>query len=173
MLELASAVTRELRGEGLSVKADMDAADFDAGKDRELLGWVFEGREGVLRPSRARVWRARLVARELLRRGRVRGRDLERWLGHVGFITLLRREALCIFDKCFAFCRHHYTEDAPLWESVAREIRLWDHLSPLIWTRLDVGWCPWLYAVDASPWGLGAVRAPIEPGEARTLGGPF
>ena len=43
VIELASAVTRELRGEGLSVKADMDAADFDAGKDRELLGWVFEG----------------------------------------------------------------------------------------------------------------------------------
>ncbi|CAK0883482.1 unnamed protein product, partial [Prorocentrum cordatum] len=69
--------------------------------------------------------------------------DLERLLGHLCFIGLCRRESLSVFKYCYRFCE---------------ELDIWDRIAPLIWVNTSAGTCPDVVVVDASPWGLGAVR---------------
>jgi len=69
----------------------------------KLLGWVIDRRSGRLVASPERLWRARLAIRALLARGRAKGRDVERLLGHLVFISLVRREGLSLFWSCYGF----------------------------------------------------------------------
>ncbi|CAK0838131.1 unnamed protein product [Prorocentrum cordatum] len=87
------------------------------------------------------------------------GEVLERLAGHMGFISLVRRESLSVFDTLFAFIRRFYYEEAPLWPSVINELTIWEGIAPLLWRNLKASWGPSLYAVDASPTGLGAAAA--------------
>ncbi|CAK0805153.1 unnamed protein product, partial [Prorocentrum cordatum] len=87
------------------------------------------------------------------------GEVLERLAGHMGFISLVRRESLSVFDTLFAFIRRFYYEEAPLWPSVINELTIWEGIAPLLWRNLKASWGPSLCAVDASPTGLGAAAA--------------
>ena len=88
----------------------------------------------------------------------------------MGFISLVRRESLAVFDTLFAFFRRYYNVEAPLWPSVVSELTIWDGLSPPLWRNLKASWGPALYAVDASPTGLGVCSSPVTEEEARGLG---
>ena len=167
---LAKRVVEEMRARGLFVKADCDEPEFDPGADRDVLGWRIECRRGRVRPTRARVWRARLAIQALLRRRRARGQELERLLGHITFISLIRREGLSVFNACYAFCRRYYEEEHDMWPSVRRELEMWDGLAPLLWRDLKAKWSDELHIVDASPSGLGACRADAKEEEVRSLG---
>ncbi|CAK0847592.1 unnamed protein product, partial [Prorocentrum cordatum] len=133
---LASAVVEGFREAGLVVTADVDSPGEDLAGDRTVLGWDISCRAAVLRPTRARVWRARLCVRAVLRRGRISGNILERLVGHMGFISLVRRESLSVFDTLFAFIRRFYSEEAPLWPSVINELAIWEGIAPLLWRNL-------------------------------------
>ena len=64
-----------LRDAGLTVHE----IEFDEGQSK-VLGWELE-EGGILRPSRKRIWRIRLAIREILRRGRASGQQIERLIG--------------------------------------------------------------------------------------------
>eukprot|EP00974_Lingulodinium_polyedra_P015357 1487585-Lingulodinium_polyedra.AAC.1 len=81
---LATAVVDALTERGLFTTG----GEFDP-PGAELLGWRSAGQE--VRPIPARVWRCRLAARVLLRRGRMRGQDLERLLWSLVVIGFARR----------------------------------------------------------------------------------
>ena len=66
--------------------------------DVQFLGWHIEGELGRVRPTRRRIWRARLAARHAASLRRVSTRAIERLLGRLFFISLLRRGALSIFS---------------------------------------------------------------------------
>ena len=118
-----------------------------------------------MRPSRNRVWRIRLAIRGLLKGGRASGADMERLLGHMCFTSLIRRESLSILKYCYRFVTvfKGSREAKTLWSSVKRELDLWDSLAPLLWLDSTSPPSPDVVMVDASPWGLGAVRASAPP----------
>eukprot|EP00959_Pyramimonas_sp_CCMP1952_P044471 929372-Pyramimonas_sp.AAC.1 len=109
-----SAVARvmtELKRRGLAVTREEHLGDREG--EYAVLGWSVTA-AGRLSASASRLWRARLAVRGLLRRGRASGRDLERVLGHVIFVTLARREGLSILEASFRFVQKCYHQQVPL-----------------------------------------------------------
>eukprot|EP00959_Pyramimonas_sp_CCMP1952_P142689 2987261-Pyramimonas_sp.AAC.1 len=84
----------ELKRRGLVVTRGEHLGDSEG--EYAVLGWSITA-AGRLSVSASRL-RVRLAVRGLLRRGRASGRDLERVLGHIIFVTLVRREGLSIFE---------------------------------------------------------------------------
>ena len=153
-----------LRSAGLTVH-EIEVSEGSA----EVLGWkVEEG--GILRPTLKRLWRIRTAIRELLRRGRASGQQLERLLGHMTYVSLCRREALSVLGECYTLCKRHYKALVPLWKSVRKELAIWDGISVLIYSNMRSCWSSTVYAVDASEWGLGVATGEFATSEVRTLG---
>lgn len=158
---------RGLREAGLTVHE----IEFDEGQSK-VLGWELE-QTGILRPSRRRLWRLRLGIRELLKRGRASGQQIERLVGHITFVSLCRREALATLGECYSFIRQHYNKVVPLWKSVRRELVKWDGIAPLIFMDLMRPFNNKVYSVDASEWGLGVVCSTMTTEELSVLGGHY
>ncbi|CAK0818121.1 unnamed protein product [Prorocentrum cordatum] len=164
---LVADAIRALEGRGLVVHEE----EYSGGdKVAQVSGWQIDGSRGRAAATPLRLWRARLAIRAVLRRGRCSGRDLERLLGHLVFLSLVRREGLSLFWSCYAFVRKNYTQEERLWASVRRELSLWDGLAPLLWRDLRAGWSDEVVAVDASEWGLGACAAQCGGSLARSVG---
>lgn len=89
----------------------------------------------------------------------MRGLDLERLIGHLVFISQLRRERLSCFDKCYAFIAKDRDTEAQLWGSALAALEMWDGVSSLLMCEMRSPWAEGIYCVDASPWGLGCFRA--------------
>ena len=53
---------------------------------------------------RRKLWRIRQGLRKLCRRGRASGQQIERLVGHITFVSLVRREALSILVKSSGEC---------------------------------------------------------------------
>ena len=142
---MAKGAIEALRSSGLVVHEEVDGA-----VDCAALGWTFEG-PSIFRPSRRRVWRARLAIRQLLRVGRCSGKTLEKIVGHLSFISLGRREILSVLGSCFAFIRSNYNTTRILWSQVRHELCMWDGLAPLVMRDLGACWHTNVHAVDSMP----------------------
>ncbi|CAK0857930.1 unnamed protein product [Prorocentrum cordatum] len=160
-------VAAELERRGLVVTLEDHAGEHEG--TFNVLGWDIAA-SGRLSASGSRLWRARLAVRCLLRRGRCCGADVERILGHLIFITLVRREGLALFEACFRFVQTSYHVEAPLPGGVRTELAVWDGLAPLLWRDLKAGWSLDVGAVDASPWGLGACQSTWAPEAVKSVG---
>ena len=158
------AAVQGLREAGLTVH-EVEVGDGAS----KMLGWEVEAR-GVLRPTRERVWRIRTGLREILKRGRASGRQIERLVGHMTFVSLCRRESLSVLGEVYTFIRRNYDCIAPLWKSVRRELLKWDGICPLIFTNFTRPWSQVVYSVDASEWGLGVVSSEMDRQEVQRLG---
>ena len=134
----------------------------------KVLGWQFDG--STMRPLPHRTWRVRLALQGLLNIGRITGRQLEKVIGHATFISLGRRESLCVFGETYTFIRRHYDVPHKIWRSVRRELSIYIGICPLIWRNLALPWSSTVTAVDASTWGLGAVASEFQPKEVQHLG---
>ncbi|CAK9052120.1 unnamed protein product [Durusdinium trenchii] len=135
----------------------------------QLLGWELN-KAAELRPTHRRLWRVRLAVREVCKRGRASGQQLERLIGHITFISLCRRESLSCLGEVYTFIQRHYGTVVPLWKSVRSELLKWDGLAPLIYSQLTLPWSRQVYAVDASEWGLGVVQSQMSTSEVQELG---
>lgn len=159
-------VCDELRRRGLALHKE----EVTEGETR-LLGWVLSGEECALRSEGRRVWRLRFAIHWALRVGEISGRDLERLIGHAVFMALCRRKSLAILGSVYSFVAAEPTEwPRRLWCSVRRELDMLDALLPLLWQPLDAAWAEDVTMVDASPWGLGAVRAQMDAELVRRTG---
>lgn len=98
------------------------------------------------------------------------GRDLEKLLGHLSFLCLIRHESLCVFERTYTFVQRHYLQEASLWPSVRRELERWGGIAPLLQANLTLPWSMSVHFVDASPWGMGACPAEFSEEEVRSLG---
>ena len=136
----------------------------------ELLGWEVDGVSGTVRPTARRLWRARLAVRGLLKSGRASGRDIEKMVGHMSYISLVKRSGLSCFGAVYAFARKFGDSVGVLWLSVRRELRRWDGIAPLLWQDVRSESSGDATMTDASPWGLGVVAAKIPPAEAAAAG---
>lgn len=156
--EISQAGIERLRSVGLIVHEEEESVG-----SANVLGWEFTG-SGILKPSRKRLWKVRLAIQEILKRGSISGRQLERVVGHMSFISMGRREGLSILGDTYTFIRRFYTVQHKLWRSVRRELAVWYGISPLLWKDLRAPWSDTVHATDASEWGCGATvaKVPIE-----------
>ena len=126
----------------------------------KILGWMIGGSPPGLQPSAVRIWRIRFAVRWVLRLPRVSLVVMQQLVGHLVFVSLCRREVLAILSSVFRFAEKMPRSGAAvLWSSVRRELKLWDDMAPLFWAALDPEFSEDVVAVDASFWGLCAVRA--------------
>eukprot|EP00438_Fugacium_kawagutii_P032643 Skav206865 [mRNA] locus=scaffold898:55024:69937:- [translate_table: standard] len=134
-----------------------------------ILGWEFSS-DGSLRPTRQRLWKVRLAILEILKRGHISGQQLERVVGHMSFISMGRREGLCVLGDVYTFVRRFYNYPHRLWRGVRRELAIWYAISPLLWRNLRSPWSTTIHATDASDWGCGATVAQMPYDEVKSLG---
>lgn len=153
-----------LRSSGLVVHEEEQSTD-----SAQILGWEF-GCNGSLRPTKRRLWKVRLGILQVLKTGHISGQQLERVVGHMSFISMVRREGLSILGDVYSFIKKHYFTPARLWKSVRRELSIWYGISPLFWKELNSQWSETIYATDASDWGSGATTATMPHNEVQELG---
>ena len=153
-----------LRDAGLTVHE----IEYGEGQSK-VLGWSID-EKGTVGPTLSRLWRVRQGIREILRRGRASGQQLERLVGHMTFISLCRRESLSVLGDIYTLIKRHYSTVVPLWKSVRRELAIWDGVSPLIHVNMKTPWKETLYAVDAADWGMGVTTSTVRQPEAAEMG---
>eukprot|EP00438_Fugacium_kawagutii_P023337 Skav200217 [mRNA] locus=scaffold3745:15519:20956:- [translate_table: standard] len=162
--QLSQSGIRALRGTGLVVHEEEQSSG-----SAQILGWEFSS-DGTLRPTSRRLWKVRLAILHLLTCGRVSGQQLERVIGHMSFISMVRREGLSILGDCYTFIQRHYHVPSKLWKSVRRELSIWYGIAPLLWKDLSAEWSTTIYATDASDWGSGVTTSTMDSLSIRELG---
>ena len=66
-----------------------------------VLGWTIQRKLASIRASQRRIWRLRLAIRGIVASGYYTGRDMQRLAGHIGLVSLVRREGLAVLDYVF------------------------------------------------------------------------
>ncbi|CAK0823231.1 unnamed protein product [Prorocentrum cordatum] len=143
-------VCAAFEAKGLAVH---EVATSDSGV--EALGVLLDGRRRHTRLTAKRFWRVRGASLALAGRRRASGRQVEIALGHAAFCRLVRRETLSVFATVYPFIRRRYDQPAPLWPSVADELRAFAGLMVLLVSSWESDWDPLVAATDASETGYG------------------
>ncbi|CAE8615524.1 unnamed protein product [Polarella glacialis] len=136
----------------------------------DLLGWSFDGHVGSWRPTNRRAWKIILAVRSLTRRPRGSSKLIERIVGHMTFIALLRRESLSCFNHVYDFIQAHRPWGSVIPQGVLRELQCFAGLIPLIWVDMRASWCPEVLMCDASHLGRGVVSAQVDPSLVKSVG---
>ncbi|CAK0812042.1 unnamed protein product, partial [Prorocentrum cordatum] len=149
---------RQLRGRGLTTH------DFSGPQvDVDLLGFHVDGVKGAIHIAPKRFWRLVLSLDYILKHPLLTGAELERLIGHLTYVLLLRREVLSLLSASYVFVGKCYSRRVRLWPSARRELTWVRALLPLVWADLRGAWAPSVMAVDASMTGLGAVERSADP----------
>ncbi|CAK0817574.1 unnamed protein product, partial [Prorocentrum cordatum] len=156
---------RQLRGRGLSTR-DISGPQVDVG----LLGFHVDGVKGAIHIAPKRFWRLVMSLDYILKHPILTGAELERLIGHLTYVLLLRREVLSLLSASYVFVSKCYARRVRLWPSVRRELTWMRALLPLVWADLRGAWAPGVMAVGASLTGLGAVERSADPRDVGRIG---
>lgn len=86
------------------------------------------------------------------------GRDIERLVGHIVPVFLLKRELLSVLCSVYTLISQSYLRPQPPWRNVRGELQMcWD-LLPVIAAELDAEGSPVVHAHLASLSGFGVYR---------------
>ncbi|CAK0911511.1 unnamed protein product, partial [Prorocentrum cordatum] len=150
-LQVVNDMLGSFTSEGVRASLDLDVA---------LLGFTLDSRAARWRPAPKKFWRVHGCISHMLEPGRrITGRQLERLMGHVVALLLLRREALSLLSAVYVFIRSTYDRAQPLWPSCRRELRWVLALLPTVFADMKRPWHSEVGAFDASPWGAGVCTA--------------
>ena len=138
-------------------------------KGGELLGLNISS-DGLVSPKAVRRWRVWMAIEEVLSRKRVSGKTISKILGHFTHQALLRRETLSAFRAIYVFAQKNFERCVPLWDSVRRELVWAQSLLPIIETDLKRPWSNTAFMTDASPWGVGIMKAAVDPRSLEQVG---
>ena len=125
----------------------------------------FRRRKVLVKPRR--LWKVFLAGREILRRGRVNGNVLEKWLGHMTFIFMVAPAGLSAFFHIYRQVQQSRGRRVQLWSSVKREIRT---ALGIMWlAQASIAFDPVLQvdAGDSSSDGFALMTTWAEPREIR------
>ncbi|CAK0820381.1 unnamed protein product, partial [Prorocentrum cordatum] len=159
-LQVVNDMLGSFTSEGVRASLDLDVV---------LLGFTLDSKAARWRPAPKKFWRVHGCISHLLEPGRrITGRQLERLVGHVVALLLLRREALSLLSAVYVFIRSTYDRAQPLWPSCRRELRWVLALLPTVFADMKRPWHAEVGAFDASPWGAGvcAARWPLSAVQA-------
>ncbi|CAK0845448.1 unnamed protein product, partial [Prorocentrum cordatum] len=150
-LQVVNDMLGSFTSEGVRASLDLDVV---------LLGFTLGSKAARWRPAPKKFWRVHGCISHLLEPGRrITGRQLERLVGHVVALLLLRREALSLLSAVYVFIRSTYDRAQPLWPSCRRELRWVLALLPTVFADMKRPWHAEVGAFDASPWGAGVCTA--------------
>ena len=90
----------------------------------DLLGMHIGGDRKEIQMTAKRYWRIRWALGCMLRKRRVRGRTLERIIGHTTFAALLNRSARSVTRTVYKLISKHDEHPSVLWYSVRREVEM-------------------------------------------------
>lgn len=147
-----SAVSR-LRAIGLIVHEELDACS-----TAQSLGFLIDGKAGRVTPVPARLHRVQLAFQWLSRRPRVRGKSVQRLLGHAVHFLMLKRELLSVFRHLYDFVTHAHDKKCRLWQGAAVEARWMSCLLTLCAADLRKSFSPLVTASDASLSGIAVCK---------------
>ena len=88
------------------------------------VGIVVDFKNRCIRNKPSRLWKAYFAGREILRRGRISVKLLERWLGYMTSLFMLSPGGLSCFFHIYRFIEENRGKRAFMWNSVRHEIRL-------------------------------------------------
>lgn len=163
--EIKNVIVEKLRRTGFRVHEELEACEVG-----QSLGFRIDGRHGVVSPIPERLQRVKLALKWLSRQPRVRGREVERLLGHCIHFMLLRREFLSIFRGLYDFIQQSYDRRQVLFAAAAKEARWASHLLDLCTCDLKRSWSTVVTASDASLSGIAVCRSVMSPESAGRIG---
>ena len=136
-----------------------------------LLGYQLDPARARWRIADKRFWRVKLALDWILVEGRrCTGKEIEKLLGHLTSILLLRRELLSLLHASYLYVSRSYLKRQPLWPSVREELRQARDLLPTIMGFMDLSWHATVLAVDASKTGFGVVEGDWPLDQVRFVG---
>ena len=91
----------------------------------------------------------RLALRWVLEQRRVSGQKLERVMGHVTYITLVRRSLSSAFTVVYKFQQAHFNEPTFLWACCLAELEHFLNAMPLLESNWSLSWSGTVMATDA------------------------
>ena len=94
----------------------------DLSQKVKSLGVELDGLSFRCRVSSKRFWTLRRALDEVLRRRKTSGRALEMVVGHITFVLLGARPALCTLHTCCRFMCAHYHVPTRLWTETRAEL---------------------------------------------------
>ena len=104
------------------------------------VGIIIDFKNRSIRNKPSRLWRAFLAGREILRRGRISVKLLEKWLGYMTSIFMLSPSGLSCFFHIYRFVAENRGKRAFMWNTVRHEIRL--ALGVMWMSRSSIGFNP-------------------------------
>ena len=120
----AGAAMARVKGVFDSLKIPFVVDGFDGSGEFEGIGLHLSfGGKVWAHAKRQRAWRLWFAGLGLLRRGRVHGRLLQIWVGHVTHHFQIMKPAMAALSACYRFINDHGHHRAWLWPKVRREIR--------------------------------------------------
>lgn len=131
------------------------------------VGIVLDFRQRKVLVKPRRLWKVFLAGREILRRGRVSGSVLEKWLGHMTFIFMVAPAGLSTFFHIYRQVQQSRGRRVQLWSSVRREIRT---ALGIMWlSKASIAFDPVLQvdAGDSSSDGYALMTTWAQPSEIR------
>jgi hypothetical protein len=123
----------------------------------ESLGVCVDGDKGLLHATPEKVALLVAATREVIARGWMSPKGMERLVGRWTWVMLLRRPLLSVFSRVYQYIRSKGGKCRRLWGSVARELQLAVDLVPFLFADLRAQASDLVVAVDASEEGLGVV----------------
>ena len=131
-------------------KSGLILGEMEETDEQVFVGLNFDRRSGRIAVKSERIWRLRLAGEELLRRGNATGEQMRRYLGHVTWAMLMRKECLCLVSAAYRFVSWSGPRRCQLWPAVRREIRWISSILPLLYADTRRQWWGTLYASDSS-----------------------
>ena len=149
-------IVARLRSLGFRVHEELDAQPL-----AQSLGFLIDGKTGVITPVPERLSKICKVFAWMSRRPRVTGRAVERLVGHAIHICLLRRELLSIFRNLYDFIYANYNRTCKLWKGAAKEAKWASVLLQLCSVDMRKPWSSDITSSDASLSGIAVSRRPL------------
>jgi hypothetical protein len=127
--------------------------------DRHVLGFLFDGVQGLLSLPPEKMDRLIATTTALLRVGRCSGNQLRTLLGFWTWVLLLRRPAFAVLSSVYRFVAVVGDAVHEIWPSVRSELELLVGLAPLLFADLRTPFSERIVATDASEFGCGVVSS--------------
>ena len=137
--ETAVAAAHDKVIEGM-LKSGMIPGEIEETDEQVFVGLNFDRRSGRIAVKSERVWRLRLAGDELLRRGSATGDQIRKYLGHVTWAMLMRKECLCLVSAAYRFVSWAGSRQCRLWPAVRREIKWISSILPLLFADTRRQW---------------------------------
>ncbi|CAK0899810.1 unnamed protein product [Prorocentrum cordatum] len=148
--------------------SELDPAPAERG---ELLGCELDLQTGCWYVLGRRLWRVYGALEHVLTgRAKVSGQELERLIGHLVSILMLRRQGLAMLHSSCEFAQASYSKKQPLWKSVVREMGWVKALLPCLRADARRPWSEVVTCFDASPWGYGIVETEWDLKDVQRVG---